>query len=718
MNGAPKHKISFAGFELDAAHRRLKRGVEEVHLNPKAFDVLVFLAENAGRVVSKDEILSVVWDGQFVEEANLAVQISTLRKALNAKKETPQLLVTIPGKGYKFVADVETDEEIVIENHQFSRLVIEKNDDAEVAKTDQFSKPPRSSFFSAPAKTFAAVAIFLTVGAALTIWFGRGERAQTADLKPPKFSRLTTSGKVSGVALTPDGRYVVFAQKENGGESLWLRQIETGSQTRISPPQDLEYLGLSVSPDGNFVYTPVFRDNRTAVPFWKIPVLGGAPQEIPGIEVSSSVSFSPDGKHFAYIESHQPETHLKIADTNGANARILLRADYDRRAFSFWKSNPVAWSPDGNKIAVGIEERSAEGMRAGILLVDPADASERILAVPQWAYVDDLAWLDAENLVFNAHEDEWSNEIHTVSRQTGEIRRITDDLQNYRWLSTVGKNLLTVQSNAVSSLYVADFSETVKKLQPREIFRESGYISNVVWSRDGAILYSSRSTGEPEIWRIEADGTNPAQLTSGAHINFGLAVSPADGSLVFSSYRKGNFALWSADASGKDLRPLTMGNDHITPDISADGKIVFQSMGQKIWRISGADQTPVELRSGLKPALSPDGRQTAFFMIDEKKWRIGLISTESGEMLKKFDLPTVVNQRLMRWHPSGKFLTLFYEVGENLNLLLLPTGGGDPQIIEGLVKGAVNSFSWSADGKKILFSLTTETTDAVLLNDF
>jgi DNA-binding winged helix-turn-helix (wHTH) protein len=89
INGDMKRTICFAEFELDTAHRRLMRGGEQVVLNPKAFDLLVFLAENRGRVVTKDEILDGVWDGQFVEEANLTVQMSTLRKALGEKKKLP-----------------------------------------------------------------------------------------------------------------------------------------------------------------------------------------------------------------------------------------------------------------------------------------------------------------------------------------------------------------------------------------------------------------------------------------------------------------------------------------------------------------------------------------------------------------------------------------------------------------------------------------------------
>ena len=132
MNSEPKKIISFAEFELDAAGRRLMREGKPLHLNAKAFDLLVYLAENAGRIVTKDEILDAVWENQFVEEANLKVQISTLRKILGEQKDDHRFLVTISGKGYKFIADIQNgNREIVIESHRFSRLVVEEEIEGE-----------------------------------------------------------------------------------------------------------------------------------------------------------------------------------------------------------------------------------------------------------------------------------------------------------------------------------------------------------------------------------------------------------------------------------------------------------------------------------------------------------------------------------------------------------------------------------------------------------
>src|SRR5688572_12407575 len=115
-------RVRFAQFELDKTRRRLYRDGERVQLYAKAFDLLEFLVGHSGDVVTKDEILSKVWPDQFVEEANLSVQISALRKALGETKNQPGFLVTVPGVGYKFVGDVETEpEDVVIERHTRER---------------------------------------------------------------------------------------------------------------------------------------------------------------------------------------------------------------------------------------------------------------------------------------------------------------------------------------------------------------------------------------------------------------------------------------------------------------------------------------------------------------------------------------------------------------------------------------------------------------------
>ncbi len=107
MPGAATTIYCFGRYRLDGARRELSADGAPVALSSRAFDVLQLLIEHRDRVVTKDEIMSVVWRGSIVEDNNLAVQISALRRALAQPAAQPQAIVTVPGRGYRFVAPVE-----------------------------------------------------------------------------------------------------------------------------------------------------------------------------------------------------------------------------------------------------------------------------------------------------------------------------------------------------------------------------------------------------------------------------------------------------------------------------------------------------------------------------------------------------------------------------------------------------------------------------------
>ncbi len=106
MENKAKGLFEFGPFRLEAAERRLSRdGAEPVQLPPKVFDLLVLLVENRGRLLDKSFLLESLWPGTFVEEANLSVNVSLLRKALgDGVGET--YIETVPKRGYRFVANV------------------------------------------------------------------------------------------------------------------------------------------------------------------------------------------------------------------------------------------------------------------------------------------------------------------------------------------------------------------------------------------------------------------------------------------------------------------------------------------------------------------------------------------------------------------------------------------------------------------------------------
>src|SRR5215470_1484449 len=98
---------AFGRFRVDAGKRLLMSGNEIVMLPPKAFDTLLTLIENNGSVLSKEDLLRMVWPDEFVEENNLAQNISKIRRVLEDGPDEVKYIETIPKRGYRFVANIE-----------------------------------------------------------------------------------------------------------------------------------------------------------------------------------------------------------------------------------------------------------------------------------------------------------------------------------------------------------------------------------------------------------------------------------------------------------------------------------------------------------------------------------------------------------------------------------------------------------------------------------
>ncbi|MGC1087112.1 MAG: protein kinase, partial [Candidatus Acidiferrum sp.] len=138
---------------------------------------------------------------------------------------------------------------------------------------------------------------------------------------------LTNNGHVALAAISPDGKYVLHVRDENGLQALWLRHIPTGSNTQLLAPAATRYAGLTFSPDSNYIYC-VRRDEaeHTLASLYSSPVLGGTPRLLIK-DVDSRVTFSPDGKRFAFLrEDHDsPTFELLVANSDGSPDRTLFR---------------------------------------------------------------------------------------------------------------------------------------------------------------------------------------------------------------------------------------------------------------------------------------------------------------------------------------------------------------------------------------------------------
>jgi pimeloyl-ACP methyl ester carboxylesterase/DNA-binding winged helix-turn-helix (wHTH) protein len=133
MNRPGRRFYLFDGFRVDVNERILFKDNREVQLTPKVFDTLLVLLENSSHVMTKKELMQQVWPDSFVEENNLAQNISILRKALGATKEGEHYIQTVPKRGYRFVGDVRAtggdEESVIVRERTRARIVVERDDE-------------------------------------------------------------------------------------------------------------------------------------------------------------------------------------------------------------------------------------------------------------------------------------------------------------------------------------------------------------------------------------------------------------------------------------------------------------------------------------------------------------------------------------------------------------------------------------------------------------
>jgi DNA-binding winged helix-turn-helix (wHTH) protein len=229
-----------------------------------------------GRELSKDELMELVWQDQIVEENNLAVHIYNLRKILGERKDEHRYIITIPGVGYRFVADVnETTnepEQVFIERHTISRIVVEEKSDKDES-IDAVKRLNSEVVYSTneieAAKPIANVSFFrnrffillVLVGFLLAAGFGGyllyRNRSQASDenIRKPNqqmtITRITEGRTLGAPTISPDGKFIAYVENTfTGAGTLFVQQIDTNTVREILEPAERTFGCTEFSPDG------------------------------------------------------------------------------------------------------------------------------------------------------------------------------------------------------------------------------------------------------------------------------------------------------------------------------------------------------------------------------------------------------------------------------------------------------------------------------------
>jgi len=734
-----QQKYKFDEFELDVLKRQLRRAGEVVPLQPKAFDLLFALVENNGRLLSKDNLFELVWKDQLVEESNLTVNMSQIRRALGEKASQPRYITTVSGQGYRFVGDVRESngqaDETIIESHTLTRIVVDEETEtdekspAEIAPLQRRAALPSApeSFFKRHRLAVAGSILILTLIFAGGFYLRQSEtRKSSAPLAPVSMKRLTNLGNVTTAALSPDGKLFAYStQEKDGRRSLWLGHTSGGSEhVRLRASAEVSYLDIAFAPDGDNLYYIASGGQFERGTLFRMRVFGGAAEKV-FENVESHLAFAPDGKQFAFIRRDQEngKISLVVADTGGANEREIVSRP---AAFGFVSSS-AAWSPDGKQIAVSaINDES--GNSNEIFLVAVANGAIKPLTNLGWNGIHKLLWTpDGSGLYSVAGERErlWESQIWHISYPSGEARRVVSDLNVYGavlGLSPLGEGLMVLQTQHYSNVWVApaDNLGAAKQVTFELLGRKSGWDA-LEWRADGRIAYTAFSDASETIWLMDEDGGNQKQIIPEGRTNSHLSFSADGQKMVFDSNRGGSWEIWTANADGSQMRPLTTGGNNAQPHLSPDGNsIVYRTLqnGVSLLRripANGGESALLSENAARWARFSPDGKSIACLYQTAEKTKLAVLNAADGQPLNLFDFPPSANfNNGIRWTPDGVNLT--YRDWNN-GIWRQNINGGSPERIENLPEEKLYAYGWSADGKQFAFARGTEIRDVVLIRD-
>ena len=231
---------------------------------------------------------------------------------------------------------------------------------------------------------------------------------------------------------------MAYVTLDAGKQSLWMRQVSAPNDAQIMGPSNVRYLGLTFSPDGNYVFFVTYVDGQNEGVLYRIPAIGGAPQVVIR-DIDSPVTFSPDGKQLAFVRGYLAtrETALVIAHTDGTSEQKIASRVFP----AFFPSEGPAWSPNGI-IACGVRRPDPTGISETIVGVDPMTREEKLLTDQKWAEVGRLSWNQGgTRLILTAAQALGPHQLWQISSPEGLAHRMTNDLTDYRGSPGVNKQL-------------------------------------------------------------------------------------------------------------------------------------------------------------------------------------------------------------------------------------------------------------------------------------
>ena len=569
----------------------------------------------------------------------------------------------------------------------------------------------------------AGVALLAIGGIGFGVWQWRKGR-QTVEtpvsFASMKMERLTTSGNIGAVALSPDGKYVAHVtEDEDGTFTLRMRQVATGTDVSVVGPLPFPFGGISFSQNGDYLYYTAAEQREGAgyASLFQVPSLGGAPRKIL-FDIDTPVAFSPDGTRIAFGRGvpDKAENHLIVANADGTGEQRV--AAFER----FGNPSRASWSPDGKRVLSSMIEMKG-GWNAVPVEVDVATKEIRRIGDTRWFEVHPVAFLpDGSALLMTATDTEAARpQIWIQPYPQGKPYRVTNDVNQYQDATVTrdGTTLAAAQEQTSASLRIVDPAANGedKLLTPTP----NQVPENLDASASGAVVYGFVSKNQAEIAIIDKPGSTPRVLTNGG-FNWSPVITGDGRTVYFESERDGGLAhIWAVDSDGTNLRQITRGDGETDPSVSDDGRTLVYSTNRDtaLWTIALPAGQPRRItdKSNGTGRISPDGKLVLY-----REW------TRRGDRMANdlhveplaggaplLDVPLSTGSQF-RWGPGE---TIFFRAasGGAQNLFEMPIRGGEPKQLTRFTSGYIDGFDWTADGRLVVVRGTSRS-DIVLIRDF
>jgi Tol biopolymer transport system component/DNA-binding winged helix-turn-helix (wHTH) protein len=617
-----------------------------VQLEPRMMQVLVVLAHRAGEVVARDELLDEVWADTVVNEEALTRAVSELRKAFDDSAQSPRVIETIRGTGYRLVASVEPAEQAEAASSPPSEASGSASGEAA-----WYARPP----FIGAAVGALAILVAAAVGA---LSLGQDASSPTL-LKTSPFTSF--EGRERFPALSPDGSRVAFSWTGDTEDNydLYLKQENTADPLRVTddPAWDLF---PAWSPDGtSLAFVRATRDTQA---LYRVPALGGTPQKLVETRSVVGVDWSPDGESLLYADRPTPDGPRRIVRLSlSTRDTTVLTAPSTPATDDLFPR----WSPDGRTIA--FSRRSGMGGHT-LYRMDPDGSDVRPLTRDELA-IRGLDWTpDGRHVVYSSYR----------SGTYGLWRADAED-GSVAWVPVHGERI---------------YHPTVADQTGALVYEELTYEKDV-WELDLAADSTSPGGGPPS-----------RPLLASTRWDCEAYYSPGGDRLVFTSSRSGALELWMSDADGSGPTRLTdfdgafVGNPRWHP--SGERVAFFANVegqaGVYVMEVPGG--TPERIRAPESDAAndwvsgwSRDGRWLYFTSDRSGSWQLWKMRPDGSGL-------TQVTQ-------NGGFAatesvggdTLFYSKHQARGLWMRPTDGGpERRVVETLASPDWGNWAVTAEG--------------------